>query len=118
MRTSWAVNPKTSERQRAGVAEANRRRAAARAAEALRPVVPPPASALAVARAEFTAPRPALAVETLEQRLARCLPGAVCFREDGAWVVCRLSALARHELLRRSSEREAIDVAISLWSGR
>lgn len=69
------------------------------------------------ARAEFHADRPRLAVESLEQRLQRHLPGAHCYRDGREWVVCRLSALARVELARRPSEREAIDVAISLHGG-
>lgn len=100
-----------------GVQESNRRRSeAARIARESRTSAPTPH--LAAARAEFLADRPRLAVETLEQRLRRCLQGAVCFREGPDWVVCRLSALARHELARRPSEREAIDVAVSLWGGR
>jgi hypothetical protein len=119
VRTSWAVNPKTSEAQRNGVAESNRRRAAARATEALRPVVPtpPPASLVEQARAEVRAGKP-LVVESLEQRLARLLPCAICFREHGQWVVARLSALYRHDLARAASEREAIDVAVTLWGSR
>jgi len=75
-------------------------------------------SALAEARAEFLATRPRLAVESLAQRLERHLPGAHCYRDGREWVVCRLSALARVELSRAASEREAIDVAISLWGSR
>ena len=70
------------------------------------------------ARAEFLSDRPRLAVEPLAQRLERLLPGAICFREGREWVVCRLSALARHDLARAASEREAIDVAVSLWGSR
>ncbi len=102
---------------RAAVSESNRRRAAARAAERLtpRPVVVE-GSLVAQARAERGTGKP-LAVESLEQRLARCLPGAICFRERHEWVVCRLSALHRHNLARAVSEREAIDVAILLHGG-
>ena len=62
---------------RDAVAESNRRRAAARAAERLatpKPVVVE-GSLLAAAKAERGTGKP-LAVESLEQRLARCLPGA------------------------------------------
>ena len=101
---------------RLAVSASNRRRAAARAAERLAKPVVVEGSLIAAARAERGTGKP-LAVESLEQRLARCLPGAICFREDREWVVCRLSALARHDLARRPSEREAIDVAISLHGG-
>lgn len=100
------------------VSEANRRRWAARASEKLvtpRPVVVD-GSLVAQAKAERGTGKP-LAVESLEQRLARCLPGAICFREDREWVVCRLSALHRYDLARAASEREAIDRAISLHGG-
>lgn len=97
----------------------DRRRAAARAAEALRPVVPPPppTSLVEQARAEVRSGKP-LVVESLEARLQRLVPGAICFREDGQWVVVRLSALHRHDLARAASEREAVDVAVTLWGGR
>lgn len=69
------------------------------------------------AKAERDSGRP-LVVETLKQRLARELPGTFCFREDREWVVCRLSALMRHDLARATSEREAVERAIALWGAR
>lgn len=107
--------------RRATTAEGRRAETAARLARKARASIrgrPEATPALDEARAEFHAVRPALVVETLEQRLQRHLPGAICFRDGRDWVVCRLSALARHDLAVCPSEREAIDVAITLWGAR
>jgi hypothetical protein len=115
MRTAWAVNPKTSERQRAALADANRRRAARRAAEALTPparVVTTPH--LVAARAEFLADRPPLVVESLDARLRRLLPGAQLDESTPGRVAVRLEGRE----VTGWSVREAVDRAVILWGER
>lgn len=73
----------------------------------------PPVGVVAAAKAERDSGRP-LVVETVEEKLARSLPGAAAHLEvDGWWRVRR-----GHVLSEASTMREAVDKAIALWGGR
>lgn len=69
---------------------------------------------LTAARAEFLADRPPLAVESLEQRLRRLLPGAQLDESTPGRVLVRLEGRE----VTGWSVREAVERAVALWGGR
>lgn len=83
----------------------------------LRPAEAPPTGLVAAALAEARAPSKPLVVESLEQKLARLVPGARLEndpRSSTPWAVWRgLSILAAGH-----SAREAVDRAVMLYGGR
>lgn len=92
------------------------RAAAARDVERLAVCAPTlPTGAVAAAKAERDNGQP-LVVESLEQRLERCLPGAVVHRrEDGlSWFVWGFGMV----LGDAASKREAVERSIALRGGR
>ena len=105
------------------VPEANRRRWAARAAESLtpRPVVVE-GSLVAQAKAERGTGKP-LAVESLEEKLGRLVPGAYLIDTGVVGSVVRYEVRQAGQFTTRviangASAREAADRAIFLWSER
>ena len=105
------------------VSEANRRRWAARAAEKLatpRPVVVD-GSLIAAAKAERGTGKP-LAVESLEEKLERHLPGAWVVdtgaRTDERFEVHQRGAYTERVVGVGPSRREAIERACWLWGSR
>lgn len=101
---------------RAAVSQSNRERAAAaRRERELRARTPHPTPHLDAARDEFGSTRPTLAVESLEERLARCLPGATATLERNGWWIRRGSKVL---LAGAVSQREAVNLAVTLWGSR
>lgn len=88
-----------------------------RRAEAAAVVHTPPVGVVAAAIAERSSGKP-LVVETLEDRLEREVPGAIIVHDGhsalASWVVTRRCVT----LAKAHSKREAVDIAVSLWSGR
>jgi len=88
-----------------------------RRAEAAATVTTPPVGVVAAARAERASGKP-LVVESLEQRLARELPGSHLYKLKGFseswWCVSKDARV----LSQAASKREAIDKAVSLWGAR
>ena len=76
-----------------------------------------PTGVVAAAIAERSSGKP-LVVETLEDRLEREVPGAIIVHDGhsalASWVVTRRCVT----LAKAHSKREAVDIAVSLWSGR
>ena len=108
---------------RAAVSQSNRERAAAaRRERELRARTPHPTPHLDAARDEFGSTRPALAVESLEDKLERHLPGARVVdtgaHGDERFVVFQRGRYAEREVGSGASRREAIDRAIWLFGSR
>lgn len=99
---------------RLAVSESNRRRAAARATERLAKPVVVDGSLIAQAKAERGTGVP-LVTESLEEKLERHLPGATATLERNGWWIRRGAKVL---LVGAVSQREAVDLAVTLWGSR